>query len=48
MTCFSVDADAVECDLEKKKLFVKTDKSVDELTEALTKTGKTVDYVGLV
>lgn len=41
-----VDADTVECSLEKQKLFVTSDKSFEELREALKKTGKTVEYVG--
>lgn len=41
-----VDTETVECSVENQRLFVTTDKSVEELTEALKKTGKTIEYIG--
>jgi len=46
MCLFSVDQ--VEVDLPAQKLFVTSDKPQEELLTALRKTGKAVEYVGLV
>ena len=40
--------DKVEGDLDKKKLYVTTDKSTDDLLAQIQKTGKAVSYVGPV
>ena len=43
----TVDGETVECNMEEKRLIVTTDKTVEELTEALKKTGKEVEYIGV-
>jgi len=40
-----VPEDQVEADLENKKLYVTSDKTVDELIAAVKKTGKEVTFV---
>jgi len=44
----SVDDSDIEFDMEQKKIFVTSDKSQEELTVALKKTGKSVEYVGVI
>jgi hypothetical protein len=43
----AVPNEAVTADVAAKKLFVQTDKSEADLTAALQKTGKTVNFVAV-